>query len=213
MRAIISGLVVAIALVGCATSEFAVVPINDPTLRIESYGVSILPPPGPDWYRISDVHLEGTDAVQLGKQSGPKTHTIVATAAGHTGFDPSLMGFAEYATKPEVFANYVKANAERSSPPGGRLRITELSAVPDSRFGYCVKEHVVFEDHDSPSGPPAFDRVLIKEDWVYACLHPDSSRVMVEIGFSERGLPGESDPSLADVREQFFGSLQFRPLE
>jgi hypothetical protein len=33
--------------------------------------------------------------------------------------------------------------------------------------------------------------------------------VIIELVFSERGLPGESDPALADVREQFFDSFRF----
>jgi hypothetical protein len=207
MRWVISWFIVVLSFTGCATPEF--VPIKDPTVRIESYGFSILPPQGSGWYRREDIHLEGSDIVAIGKQSGSKTHTISVVIARHTGFNPALVGFAEYATNPEVFVAYVKSNALQKNPPGGRMRFLDLSAVPDTEFGYCVKVHAKFEDLGSPVAP----QILIQEDWDYSCLHPDSSRVIIEIGFSERGLPGENDPSLTYIREQFFKSFHFRPLQ
>jgi hypothetical protein len=207
MKKVIGWSIVVFALIGCATQEFT--PVKDPTVRVESDGFSILPPPGPDWYRGPDLHFKSSDAVSFTKQAGVKTHTLAVTAGRHTGFDPASVGFAEYATKPEVFTEYVKATTQHMNPPGSRMRILELSAVPDTQLAYCVKEHAKFEDHGSSSAP----QVLIQEDWTLTCLHPNSSRVIVEVVFSERGLPGESDPSLTNVREQFFKSLQFRPLQ
>jgi hypothetical protein len=207
MRRVISGFIAVVALIGCAASEF--VPVKDPTVRIEAYGCSILPPLGPDWYRRPDLHLRGLDGVVFAKQSGSTTHnTIGAMVLRRTGFNPASIGFAEYATNPEVFAAYVKATAQQAHPPGSRMRFLEHSVVPDTQFGYCAKEHAKFENRGSPFAP----QVLIQEDWSFSCLHPNSSRVMIQIGFSERGLPGESDPSLTNVREQFLRSLQFRPL-
>jgi hypothetical protein len=207
MRRVISGFIAVLALIGCAASEF--VPVKDPTVRIEAYGCSILPPPGPGWYRCPDLHLRGSDAVVFAKQSGSTTHTIGAMVGRHTGFNPASVGFAEYATNPEVFAAYVKATTQYMNPPGSRMLFLEHSVVPDAQFGYCAEEHAKLEDRGSPVAP----QVLIQEDWSYSCLHPNSSRVMIQISLSERGIPGESDPSLTNVREQFFKSLQFRPLQ
>jgi hypothetical protein len=206
MKKVISVFIAVIALIGCATSEYVL--IKDSTIRIESYGFSILPPQGPSWYRAPDVHLKGSDGVVFMKQAGSKTHTVAVMVVRHTGFDPASLGFGEYATKPDVFATYVEAGVKHMNPPGGRMKILELSAEPDMQFGYCVKGHAKFEDHGSPAAP----QVLVQEDWFYTCLHPDSSHVIIETSFSERGLPAESDPSLSNVREQLFGSLHFRPL-
>ena len=207
MRRGVSGLIVLLALIGCATPGFT--PVQDQTVRIEAYGFSILPPPGPGWYRLTDVHLRGSDGVGFGKQGGSTTtHTIAASVVRHKGFNAASFGFAEYATNPEVFAAYAKASAQHMNPPGGRMRLLEHSVVPDAQFGYCAKEHAKFEDRGSPFAP----QVLIQDDWDYSCLHPNSSQVIIQVIFSERGLPGESDPSLTNVREQFFKSLQFRPL-
>jgi hypothetical protein len=133
MRRIISGFIVALALSGCAMPGFT--PIRDPTARIESYGFSILPPQGSDWYRREDVHLKGSDFVVIGKQAGSRTHTIGVMVGRHTGFNPALVGFAEYATNPVEFAAYVKNNIQQMNPPGSRMRFLELSAVPDAQFG------------------------------------------------------------------------------
>jgi len=207
MRRGVSGLIVLLALIGCATPGFT--PVQDQTVRIEAYGFSILPPPGPGWYRGTDVHLRGSDAIMFMKQGGSTTtHTIVASVIRHKGFTPAPFEFAEYATNPEVFAAYDKAGAQQANPPGSRMRFLEHSVVPDAQFGYCTRGHAKFEDHGSSVAP----QVLIQEDWYYSCLHPNSSQVIIQIMFSERGLPGESDPSLTNVREQFFKSLQFRPL-
>lgn len=141
--------------------------------------------------------------------SGTATHTIAASVEGFSGFDPALVGYAGYDTKPAVFAAYAKKATEMMNPKDGGMQIIEHTAEPDSRFGYCVNEHAKFEDYTSPSAP----KVLIQEDWSYVCLHPDSTGVIVQAVFSERGLPGEQDPSVPYWREQFFRSLKFSPLK
>lgn len=206
MRKVVGAFVMVLVLVGCATSGFT--PVQDPTVRIESYGFSILPPQGSAWYRRPDIHLKNTDGIVIGKPGGSKTHTIGVMVVRHKDFNPAAVGFAEYATNPEVFAAYVKSSIQRMNPPGSRMRILELSAAPDMELGYCVRQYAKFEDLGSQFKP----KVLIQEDWGYSCLHPNSSRVIIEMNFSERGLSGESDLSLATIREQFFRSLQFLPL-
>jgi hypothetical protein len=206
MRTAISGLIMLLAWTGCSTFGFA--PVKDSTDRIEAYGFSVLPPSGTGWSRRPDLHLQGSDLVVFAKKGGSKTHTIGITVGRHKGFDPASVGFAEYATNLEVFASYVKNSVQHTNPPESRMRILELSVVPDAKSGHCVGEYAKFEDHGSQSKP----KILIQEDWALTCLHPDSPRVIIEMNFSERGLPGESDPSLTAVRDQFFGSLQFRPL-
>lgn len=206
MRLVISGFSMLYALAGCAMFGFT--PVKDPTVRIEAYGFSILPPPGKDWKRRPDLHMKGSDAVVFGKKGNSKTHTIGIMVVRQEGFDPAAVGFAEYATNPEVFAAYVKNSVMHANPPEGRMRILELSVVPDTKWGHCAREDIKFEDHGS-----AFkSQILIQKDWGYVCLHPDSSQILIEMTFSERGLPEESDPSLIIAAEQFFNSLQFRPL-
>lgn len=193
---------------GCSSPSYT--PITDPSARIEVNGFSILPPQGAGWLRAPDVHLGSSDGVAFVKQATPGsyTHTVGVTVTPHVGFNPASVGFADYAKKPEVFAAYVKAAVEHANPPGGRMQLLELSTVPDTKFGYGARGHAKFEDH----GSRITNQLLIQEDWTLTCLHPDSPVVMIEICFSERGLPGEQDSSLADVREQIFNSLQFRPL-
>ena len=86
------------------------------------------------------------------------------------------------------------------------MKILEMTVTPDTQLGYCARQHVRSEDRGYSS------QVLVQDDWCLSCLHPGSDGVIVEIVFSERGRAGEHDRSLAQVREQFFSSVQFRPL-
>lgn len=84
----------------------------------------------------------------------------------------------------------------------------ELEVVPEAKPGYCAKMKATFDDHGSPVAP----KVLVQDDWGYTCLHPSSAKVIIEFVISQRGLPGESDPSLATIREQFLKGFKFRPI-
>lgn len=193
-------------LAGCASQEFR--PVEDPSVRIDGDGFSVLPPPGPGWRRGPDVNSGGSRGISFVRQGTPgsTTHTVAASVVRHTGFNPAAVGFADYARKPEVFAAYVKSAAEHNNPPGGRMKILEMTVTPDTQLGYGARQHARFEDRGYSS------QVLVQDDWSLSCLHPGSDGVIVEIVFSERGRADEQDPSLAQVREQFFSSVQFRPL-
>jgi hypothetical protein len=199
----IPALLVLVPLVGWSAPEFS--PVKEPAVRIESAGFSILPPAGSNW------HMRKIDnGWVFARQGSPgsHTHTVGAAIMRHTGFNPGSVGFAAYATNPEVFAAYVKKATEAMNPPGSRMRFLDHTVVPDSRLGYCAREYAKFEDR----GSPVTAAVLTQEDWSYTCLHPSSPQVIIQVSFSERGLPGETDPSLPSIREQFWESLEFRPL-
>ncbi|HJV64325.1 MAG TPA: hypothetical protein VJ550_01185 [Geomonas sp.] len=207
MRRKACALAAVLLVTGCATS---MTPIKDPTVPIQSYGFSFLPPQEPGWYRLDDRHMRNTDCVMLGKKdSNSKTHTLAILVCRHQGFDPAVAGFPDYATKPEAFAEYVKRNVKHSNPPTGRMKILELEVIPAAQPGYCAKTRAKFEDHGSAVAPD----VLLQDDWSYTCLHPSSSKVIIQFGISERGLPGEHDPDLAEVRDRFLKDFKFRPLE
>lgn len=167
--------------------------------RLVFEGYSLLPPPGSGWRIVSRDRW----GVVFGEESSSVRHSLAALAATHRGFDPASVGFATYAKDPQVFAAYVKAATANANPPGGRTRILEHEVVADSRFGYCAREHVRFEDRSSSLTV----RKLILEDWAYSCLRPDDPTILVQIVFSERGLPGKSDPAVAEVRERFFSGF------
>ncbi len=173
-------------------------PVKDPAKRIELKGFSLLPPAGAGW----QIHKE-KESVIFAKNLGSDTHTAGISVVRHRDLKPELAGFAQYATDPQAFAAYVRGSIEYSNPPSGRMRIVELTVVPDNRFGYCARFQGKFEDHGSPIAP----RVLLQQDSGYSCLSPTSPRDLVEITFSERGLPEERDPALVDVSEQFFQNL------
>jgi hypothetical protein len=60
------------------------------------------------------------------------------------------------------------------------------------------------EDRGSSVAP----QVLKQEEWGYQCLGLGSPRDLIEVSFSERELPGESDLALATFRDQFFDNLR-----
>lgn len=183
---------------GCAPSGFQ--PVRDPLTRIESKKFSVLPPAGSGWQmRQADNFLF------FGKNLGSSTHTVGISIARHQNVQPELAGYGEYATNPEIFAAYVKASIEHMNV-SGRMQISELTVVPDTRFGYCAKFHGKMEDQ----GSPVTTQVLQQEDYGYSCLSPSHNRDIIEVNFSERGLPGESEPALNEVREQLFLGLQLK---
>jgi hypothetical protein len=140
---------------------------------------------------------------------GSYSHTIAASALSSTVADPGAVGFAEYASDLAVFAAFIKKSTEVGNPPGGRMFALEHSVVPDPRHGHCAMEYARWQDQ----GSTVVSGVLIQQDWQLSCLHPDSAHVIINLVVSERGHPGETDPSLAAARDAFFESLQFRPLK
>jgi hypothetical protein len=196
---------VMVALVACGGPRF--IPVADPAVRVEYPGFSVLPPPGEGW-----TVVRGPSFVVFRKQLGSKTHSLGAMIGIHTGVRPDRFGFAEYKVDPEVFAALAKFSTQQMNPPGGRMRFLEHTTMPDDRFGYCVREYARMEDRGSPLSSSAKEGFLLQEDQGYECLHPDSSRVIVQMMVSERGLPGESDPTVKQIRERFFAGFQFRKL-
>ncbi len=45
----------------------------------------------------------------------------------------------------------------------------------------------------------------------FSCLHPSRERVRIEFIYSERGLPGELDPTLQEEGEQFLSGVRIAP--
>lgn len=207
VRAVCAVLVAGIA-VGCATPGLA--PVADPAVRVEGSGFSVLPPPGTDWHMEWRV-IGDSRVLSFLRQGSPGSlsHTVAVSAHSSAVMDPGAVGFPEYANDMEVFAAYIKKSTEVHNPPGGRTLALQHTVAPDTRHGHCAMEYAKWEDR----GSKVVSGVLIQQDWQLACLHPDSAHVIVHLTVSERGHPGETDPSLAAVREAFFGSLQFRPLE
>jgi hypothetical protein len=192
-----AGLAVALLLASCASS---VEKVTEGTGPLQFQGYSIAPPSGPGWEM-----LRTADVAMFGKGTASGSHTFAATVVRHRNLDPASVGYADYWSNPEVFAAYVKEAGERANPPGSRNRIIQHDVVADARFGYCAREYLKSEDSGSPLAP----QVLVQEDWGYSCLHPEDSRSIVQVVFSERGLPGESDPAAAEVREAFFAGFEF----
>lgn len=210
MRRALCGVATALALTGCATYSTCSMPINDTTARIESDGgFSVLPPQSPGWCRGEDRPPKSAPCVLIYKEdNNSKTHSIVVRACRIKVYNSDVAGFADYATKPDIFAEYVTYRLKRANPSDDRMKVLELSAVPDRQFGYCVKEHIKGENHGSWIAP----QVLIIEEWGYTCLHPSSITDTIRISFTEKGLAGELDPSLSSVRDEIFKNFKLRPL-
>lgn len=200
-------ILVAGLVVGCATPEYG--QVADPTVRVEGAGFSVLPP-GAGW-NMERVVMGDTRVLAFTRQGSPGSysHTMAASALRSTVADPGAVGFAEYASDLEVFAAFIKKSTEVNNPPGGRMFALEHSVVPDPRHGHCAMEYARWQDQ----GSTVVSGVLIQQDWQLSCLHPESTHVIIHLVVSERGHPGETDPSLAAARDAFFESLQFRPLK
>ena len=201
LRRIRGTLTLVLALTACGSPGPKIEPA--PAGRLEFSGFSVAPPPGEGWEM-----QRAADGVMFRKESGSPQHTLVAVVSRSTGFDPAVVGFAAYATDREVFAKYVHAAMEHTdrevgNPP--RFRTLTEEVIPDDRYGYCARTYQRSEDHGAAASP----LMMILENWGYTCLMPTAANVIVQVGFSERALPGQSDDTVAATRDTFFDGFRF----
>ena len=192
-------LVLSAALAGCVASGPEIV--AKPSGRIDFADFSIAPPQGSGWQMLRD-----DNGVMFRKTTGSGTHAYVASASRRTGFATVAAGFPDYATDPAAFAALVKALGEPDDLAGtGAPSLVEHEVVADMRFGHCAREYTRKEDRrvSAEAG------VATEKEWSYSCLRPNSPAVIVRISFTERGLPGEADPSAAALREAYFDGFHF----
>lgn len=183
---------------GCAPLSSSIKPVNDQTSRRDYLGFSILPPQGANWYLIQED--QGT--IAFAKGAGSQPHTFAAAV-----FIAKILPVWK---TPNEFTESVK-KGRRADTDETRYKILQEDYDLDNKFGqYCVRYHTIVADHGviPAEGPP----FMILEAYGYCCMHPKETGMYYDVNYSERYKPGESDPSLKPIGEEFINNFRFEDI-
>lgn len=191
---------VGLGVAGCAGGP-QLIPVTDPTQRLEFEGFSILPPQGDNWF-IAPPALrkqQGPGMIaSFGKLTTPpsKTHTVVATVRG--GRAPFSAG-----SRAELLRKFAQGYSEQTN----RNRPVSVNISPDRTLAPdCVRYDVKVEDRGVPGYPGS---VYIMDMHGFVCLHPDLPDAVIDIQYSQRRLQEDPPLALEAEGEPFVKSLLF----
>jgi|CXWL01.1.fsa_nt_gi hypothetical protein len=194
---------VGLGVVGC-TGGPQLIPVTDPTQRLEFGGVSILPPQGDNWFMAPPAlrRQQGPDViVSFMKLASPpsKTHTVVAIVRG--GRVPISAG-----SRAELLQKYAQGYLEQTN----RNRPVSVNISPNRTLAPdCVRYDVTVEDRGVPGYPGS---LYIVDMHGFACLHPDLPNAVIDIQYSQRRLQEDPPLALEAEGEPFVKSLLFTRL-
>lgn len=191
--------------IGCAAAGPTLIPVADPTQRIEFQGFSILPPPGERWF-ISSSQASSSLGIVFMKNYRERTTqpTIVAQAGSATLRDDVAIN-----DQVELLKRIVGSKERELST--GRHRLVEFKTAPDNSLGAdCLRYDGSAEDRGVPQFKESI--FLLTVHGLY-CLHPDSPRFVIALEYSQRVLEGERPLSIEAEGEPFLKSLIFKKLE
>lgn len=196
-------LYVGLGVVGCIGGP-QLVPVTDPTQRLEFEGFSILPPKGENWFMAPPAlrKQQGPDMiVSFLKLATPpsKTHTVAATVRG--GRVPISAG-----SRAELLQKLAQVYFEQT----GRHRPVSVTIAPNNTLAPdCVRYDGTVEDRGVPGYPGS---VYIMDMHGFVCLHSDLPDAAIDIQYSQRRLQEDPPLALEAEGEPFVKSLLFNRL-
>lgn len=194
---------VGLGVVGCAGGP-QLIPVTDPTQRLEFEGFSILPPKGENWFMAPPAlrQQQGPDViVSFLKLATPpsKTHTVAATVRG--GRVPFSAG-----SRAELLQKFAQASFEQTK----RNRPVSVNISPDRILSPdCVRYDATVEDRGVPGYPGS---IYILDQHGFICLHPGLPDAAINIQYSQRRLQEEPPLALKTEGEPFVKSFLFKRL-
>lgn len=173
---------------------------HDPTQRLASDVVSILPPQGEGWLMVSEAFRkqQGLNLIfEFFKPTPPsRTRTILAVVQRRQV--PKAAGSRE-----ELLQKLVQVYWELTN----RERPMSLDTSPDKTLGSdCIRYDTTHFDLGVPGYPGS---IFVWEAHGFICLHPDLPDIAIDIQYSQRRLQEESSLSLEAEGEPFLKSLLF----
>jgi hypothetical protein len=178
---------------GDARAQLYAKPVIAPDVTYEMDGYSVLPPPGKNWFELE----RDQGYAYFGKKLESRTHSFIAIALSAP--------MREKFERPEQFRDYVSrmlalAGDERNAVIESS---TELDDPPER---FCVRYSTKAEDRKAVN---ARGKVLLAETIGLSCLHPDNRALSVDVSYTERGYPAETNAELRAEGESFVRSLRF----
>jgi hypothetical protein len=186
--------------VGCAGGP-QLIPVTNPTQRLEFGDFSILPPQGENWFRTDPAFFrqQVPDMIALfGKTltTPSKTHTVTATVRG--GRVAISAG-----SRTELLEKLARINFVQM----GRYQPVSVNISPDKTLALdCVRYDGVTEDRGVPGYPGS---IFIWDQHGFVCFAPNLPDSAIDIQYSQRRLQEEPPLSLEAEGEPFLKSLKF----
>ncbi len=188
------------------------VPITDPTKRLEVRGFSVLPPLGENW-SIQNQSVNSVVFAKSTEKGGYHTVRAIARTVSHSEVplkkileDGGKGGSActDITTAGNPFlAFYLAFRDPRYKNLEGQVCVESCQGKACGRFDLTV------EDHGVPYAPGS---VFILTERDFYLLHPDSPEVVVHLSYSQRFLRGEKPLLIEAEIEPFLKSLVFTPI-
>jgi hypothetical protein len=201
VRVWITMLSVGMGVVGCAGGP-QLIPVTNPTERLELGGFSILPPQGGNWFKIDPTPLlrrqNPTMIALFHKTLTPpsKSHTVTAWVRG--GRVVISAG-----SRAELLEKLARTNFVQTE----RHRPVSVNISPDKTLApECVRYDGVTEDRGVPGYPGS---IFIWDQHGFVCFHPDLPDSAIDIQYNQRRLQEEAPLSLEAEGDPFLKSLTF----
>ena len=200
--------VFSILAIGCASAP-TLTPVTNTAQRMDFKGVSVEPPQGDNWYTSPTRRGPPGALVAFYKKMGDwdPEHTAIAALR--------LVDMQDqrFETADEL-GRFMDRGFRDDHKRSTRFSLVDSTYTVDASLdAMCVRLHQAQEDRGVPGR--AGQRFLIDAHAI-RCIHPDSSRHLVDISFSERrraGLASWWGRGLEKEVEPYLNSLQFLPLE
>lgn len=182
-----------IVVCGCASS---VKQIKDSNIPFQRPYYSILPPQGENWLYV-DQEQAGSFNLTFGKKFSSSTHSLVGLITeNHV-----------YATfdNPEEFLKYINKGFELNTDPRRFISVNKETVLDDKFGDYSIRYYSVTEDHNAAN--KGGNEFLVFNIYGYTFIHPQFNNIIMDIQYSERGLPEEIDPNFKETAAKFINGL------
>jgi len=156
--------------------------------------MTVRPPQGKDWY----VFRSDREAAFFGKKLDSPTHAYAVSVI-------TQLVERTIAT-PREFLEFIK-QAHQAGIDSARQTVVENDGILDESVArYCVRYHVKAEDTGAPG---AGHSPLSMVNYGITCMHPTIPQLLLDVGYSERGRPGELNAELRAEGDGVVRSLAF----
>jgi hypothetical protein len=163
--------------------------------RLAYQGFSFDRPPSIHWYLLQSEQSHTNAILRREIISLSETHTFYATVA--------LGGVERQPESHEEFAELARSKGQQA-PYETTTRSYEQS-LTTRQNQWCIRVEGEYRVVGAPQSP---DRELTMILRGYRCLHPAWPKTTLDFFFSERGLPDELDPKLAEEGEAFLQGVR-----
>ncbi|MBI3188257.1 MAG: hypothetical protein HYZ31_10400 [Gammaproteobacteria bacterium] len=185
----------ALILTSCALTRPQLPEVNLPPERMLETGYSFVPLNEKGWM------IAGRDSHQLAlMKSGThpdETFAVQATPYRLPAFKTS-----------EEFINLLKAGQDKDTN-SQRFNILKYEVTADTtKTSFCARTHMMAEDRGVVKGPEKLS-MMILEAITLTCAHPKDNSIAINLVYSHRYYPGQSDPAFVDKASIVLNSLEF----